>query len=82
MSKEYDLRHTGTFVGLRRSKCGGTLGIVEGLLVGWTFGYIQHLLQVERSARREIQEVVWCRSVAIYSFSAFLVPYLGMRPLA
>ena len=65
---KHDLGHTSTFVGLRRSKCGGTLGSVEGSLDGWTFRQIQLLLHVERSARREIQEVVRYRRVALNSF--------------
>ena len=64
-----DPGHTSTFVGLRRSNCGGTLGSVEGLSVGGIFGQIQPVLRLECSARREIQEVVWYRSVAINSFS-------------
>ncbi|MEE8121355.1 MAG: hypothetical protein V3T55_07480, partial [Anaerolineales bacterium] len=38
---------TSTFVGLRSSKCGGTLGNVESLLVGEIIVHIQHLLHVE-----------------------------------
>lgn len=64
----YNLGHTGTFVGLRRSKCGGTLDSVEGLLVGLTYGNIQPLLNVERSARRETQEVARYRRVVINLF--------------
>ncbi len=61
--------HTGTFVGLRRLQCGGTLESVESLLSGGVFGQSQPLLHVECSARREIQEVFWYRSIAINPFS-------------